>query len=155
MMQELELRVARRRWLLILGLHSLSFILPVNVSESGLQRGYVYFFEGLKYLKSLGVGVDEGSVVAPAWFANFVFWYGCLALYQGRWRAAGWAGFLASFPSLLCGWVLMQDMYDHDSHPGLGFYLWLSSMVLLMLVGIHGSRKFAVPKARLSPDAAF
>jgi hypothetical protein len=151
MMPNSELRVARRLCLLVLGLYLLSFILPVTVFQGGHVRGYVLFLYGLKSVIDLGVGVDEASVVAPAWFANFVFWYGSWALWHARWRAAAWAGFFASVPSLLCGWILIIEWYDHDSRPGLSLYLWLSSMVLLLAGGIYGTCKFAVPSATANP----
>jgi hypothetical protein len=133
-----ELRLARRLCFVILSLYGLSFALPVVVSEATQPRGYVYFMEGLKCLARAGVGADEGIVVSPAWFANFAFWFGCWRLYQARWQAAAIAGLLALMPSLLCGWVLMYDLHD-DDHPGIGFYVWLTSMMSLALAGLYGS----------------
>jgi len=109
------------RWLVVvvIGIYAVSFVLPTM----GERPGVWAFDNGLLMLwrdPAAGVG----------WLANPAFWCGAYFCATQRWSKAVWAGAGASLLALSGGFALPGL--------GLGYYVWLASMVLLNGVGLIG-----------------
>jgi len=106
--------------------YMLSFLLPVtDANTPRAMYGFQAFFWGLVSI-----------VYLPMWLANPTLWFGCLRYGEGRWKSARNAGLLA----VLLG---VSEVWMWDGRPEIGYYLWMSSMVLLALAGTIQSFRLA------------
>jgi len=101
---------------LLFGVYSFSFVLPVTGANT---RHAMYGYQA--FILSIW-----SVIYIPMWMANPVFWFGCLALDQGPWKRASYA----SLCSVLLA-ISELGLWDHS--PEIGYYIWLSSMLLLTL----------------------
>lgn len=86
-------------------------------------------------------------VLEFAWLANVVFIFGIVAHLLKADKAAGFAGIGAFAIGLLSlrstHWI---SNYEHISHLGLGFYIWMAAFIVLATYLIDGFRNPKDPK---------
>src|SRR5262245_26712287 len=67
-------------------------------------------------------------IYLPMWLSNPVLWIGCGYCVDGRWKAERIWGLLAILRSI-------SEVWFWDDPPESGYYVWVSSMVLLAAAG--------------------
>lgn len=82
-----------------------------------------------------------------AWWANPCLWIGLVMVLKRRWSGAIIAGSIATLLALLCLPMMKKDV------PGLGYWLWVSSMIGLLIVAVEGQASEPIhPPQRLRLD---
>jgi hypothetical protein len=126
-------------WWLLLSIctHLVSFFLPTLCYGSGVLYGWEVFVVGL-------IATCEKLLVAPdMWslpcLASPAYWIGIWMLAQKRYRVAKIA-MIAAFVVGLSFPVVIWRKKTGESL-GMGYYLWLSSLLISMIVGIIAWRR--------------
>jgi hypothetical protein len=114
-----------RRWLfvfLVLGIYFLAFWFPVYQVDDGFGAFDVAWRECLGFFEG-----DNDVTGLIGFLPHPLFWFGVFLLGVKQWRAASGIGVAALLASLR--WIF-EWRYLH-----IGFFLWLVSMVFLVLFG--------------------
>lgn len=116
----------RTRWLfwVVIGIYAVSFVLPAYVPP-------VYGRQAVRQTPGVQVFL-LGPLAGVGWLANPAFWGGAYFCARRRWSEAVWAGVVASLLAL------SFIVFGGSTDLGLGYYVWLASMVLLTGVGLIG-----------------
>lgn len=130
------------------GLYTLSFLLP---AVQPLRNGHVYpGWEAFRMVmgrpfQELPLDLGDVPYILPLWLSNPLLWAG-LFLWTRRWfRVSAIAGILALIGgSLLAGKkgeIIFgpAGAFQADSGIGAGYFVWLSSMLMLVVFSILGA----------------
>jgi hypothetical protein len=112
-----------------------------------ISSAYVVSF----FLSAVVVELSDGQIITrhgagcfmvslvflhPVWLANLLLWIGVYFFARTRWLLAGVFGLLATVVGLTV--FSFPTVTPRASRFGMGYYLWVASMVLLAILGFMG-----------------
>jgi hypothetical protein len=151
-LDEKSIRLSSAGWLSkwVALVYGISFFLPVWQGNDPASYGFWAFVMGFVWFLIMLAGLAQillqphnldltaaniAAIVAlAAWLANPVFWFGLASLSSNRCRRAMVLGMIALLLSFSFWHVNPNDVLDLSW----GYYLWVTSMALLMFAGWWG-----------------
>jgi hypothetical protein len=142
---------SRHIWVsLMVAAYAGSFALPYYIEAAPWRvTGMHQFIIAPYFLIGFVLYLDGRFLHFASWLANPTSWAGVALLARGRWLGAALAGIIASLLASI-------DLYIHLAHSGVfalnvGYFAWLSSMILLAVIGLIGWRT-CPPRGAAPPD---